>query len=188
MHQKNRKIRFTVICSALAAAICIVGITVALILTRTENVINTFAPSKVTCRVTEQFENGIKKEVRIQNTGNTEAYIRAKVLVTWKNADGEVYWKTPEQEKDYDITFSKDPDWLYDAQSNTYYYALAVAPEEATKTLIESVVLRETSGKPAGYDLSVEIIADAIQSTPAEAVQTAWHVTVSNKKIVLTEN
>ncbi len=188
MRQKDKKIKLAVIFSALAAAVCIIGITVALILTLTENITNTFTPAEVTCQVVEQFENGIKSDVDILNTGNTEAYIRAKVLVTWKNTDGEVYWKAPEQAKDYDMVFGEDPDWLYDAQNDTYYYALAVAPEKATGTLIKSVMLRETSVKPENYDLSVEIIADAIQSTPAEAVQTAWNVTVSNGKIVLTEN
>ena len=36
-------------------------------------------------------ENNVKKEVSIQNTGNVRAFIRAEVVVTWKDKDGNVY-------------------------------------------------------------------------------------------------
>ena len=36
---------------------------------------------------------------------------------------------------------------------------------------------------PEGYALSVEILADAIQSEPAKAVKEAWGMTVQNGRI-----
>ena len=51
-----------------------------------------------------------------------------------------------------------------------------------TGTLISKC--EAVAGKaPEGYSLSVEIIADAIQSVPDKAVREAWNVTVADGKI-----
>ena len=52
---------------------------------------NIFNPSKITTAVSEEFKDGVKSNVKIQNTGDTDAWIRAAVIVTWKDAAGNVY-------------------------------------------------------------------------------------------------
>ena len=59
-----------------------IGTTLAFIFTNTGKVENTFNPAQISCLVTEEFENNIKTNVSIKNTGNTDAYIRAAVIVT----------------------------------------------------------------------------------------------------------
>lgn len=71
---------------------------------------NTFNPAQISCLVTEEFENNIKTNVSIKNTGNTDAYIRAAVIVTWVDNDGNVYATAPQVGTDYNITFSDN--WL----------------------------------------------------------------------------
>ena len=66
-------------------------------------------------------------------------------------------------------------DWF---EKDGYYYAKApVAPKGNTPVLIEKCT-EVAANAPDGYTLSLEILADAIQSTPTRAVEQAWGVTV----------
>ena len=49
-----------------------------------------------------------------------------------------------------------------------------------TPVLIKSCIKATGAQAPAGYDLQVTILADGIQSVPADAVQQAWGVTVDS--------
>lgn len=163
-----------------------VGGTVAFISTRTADKVNTFTPSKVTCEVTETFENNVKSQVAVKNTGDTTAFIRAAINVTWMSnkdaADQTVSAKVPVKDKDYSITFAKNTNWIKGADGY-YYYQLPVDPKGSTGVLIEECKLQENASVPDGYHLSVEIVASAIQSAPDSVVQSMWHVTVEDGKI-----
>ena len=169
-----------------------VGGTVAFLSTRTDSKVNTFTPSEVTCAVTETFENNVKSRVAVKNTGDTTAFIRAVINVTWmKDAeagtkynagDQTVSAKVPVKDTDYSITFAKNTNWIQGADGY-YYYKLPVAPQGSTEVLIDECKLLENASVPDGYHLSVEIVASAIQSAPDSVVQNMWHVTVENGKI-----
>lgn len=64
--------------------------TLAYISTSTGNVVNEFTPAKVTCAVSETFKDNTKTNVGVTNTGNTTAWIRAKVVGNWVDAEGKV--------------------------------------------------------------------------------------------------
>lgn len=160
-----------------------IGMTVGFLSTRTEPVQNDFTYGKVSCEVLETFdkENNryIKRDVRIKNTGNTSAYIRVLLVFTWKDKDGNVYVNKPQINKDYQINPDLSKGWsIYQNSIGTfsYYYKYPVAAGEATPNLIDS--LRQTPGvvgpENGKYALSVEIVADAVQAEPADAVTNAW--------------
>ena len=160
-----------------------IGMTVGFLSTRTEPVQNDFTYGKVSCEVLETFdkENNryIKRDVRIKNTGNTSAYIRVLLVFTWKDANGNVYVNKPQINKDYQINPDLSKGWsIYQNSIGTfsYYYKYPVAAGEATPNLIDS--LRQTPGvvgpENGKYALSVEIVADAVQAEPADAVKDAW--------------
>lgn len=163
-----------------------VGGTVAFLSTRTDSKENTFTPSEVTCEVTETFNNNVKSQVAVKNTGDTTAFIRAAINVTWMSnqdaANQTVSAKVPVKDKDYSITFAKNTNWIKGADGY-YYYKLPVAPQGSTGVLIEECKLQNNASVPDGYHLSVEIVASAIQSAPDSVVQSMWHVTVENGKI-----
>lgn len=163
-----------------------VGGTVAFLSTRTDSKENTFTPSEVTCEVTETFENNVKSRVAVQNTGDTTAFIRAAINVTWMSnqdaANQTVSAKVPVKDKDYSITFAKNTNWIKGADGY-YYYQLPVDPQGSTGELIKECKLQENASVPDGYHLSVEIVASAIQSAPYSVVQSMWHVTVEDGKI-----
>lgn len=64
--------------------------TLAYISTSTGNVVNEFTPAKVTCEVSETFKENKKTDVGVTNTGNTTAWIRAKVVGNWVDDNGKV--------------------------------------------------------------------------------------------------
>ena len=188
--QKQRK-WFSV--AIIAILCCIVSsITLAYVFTQTEPVDNTFNPAEVACAVVE--DNGTpvigsivntgsaKQNVQIKNTGDTDAYIRVAVIVNWMDADGTRVWaQKPIQNTDYTITYDLDNGW-FDGEDGFYYYSSPIAPTELTKVLISNAELKGTA--PTGTDntqyyLSIEIVASAIQSTPASTVHKQWGVTVA---------
>lgn len=148
-----------------------VGGTWAFLVAQSEPVQNNFTYAHVSCRIDEKFENGVKSDVQIQNTGDIPAYIRARIVVTWKDANGNVS-AVPVKNTDYTIAFN-ETDWTQ--QGDYWYCKTAVNPNGFTPVLITKC--EKTGNAPDGYNLSVEILADAIQSEPASAVMEAWGYT-----------
>lgn len=169
-----------VICLILLLMISVGG-TIAFVVTHTSEIRNTFTESVVKCEVDETFENNVKSNVSIKNTGDTTAYIRAFVNVTWMNESGQVASVSPKS-TDYMIEYSTSG-WLK-GSDGYYYYTLPVQPNSKTAVLINSCELLETASAPDGYYLSVEIVCSAIQSTPVSVVSDIWHVQLSGSEIV----
>ena len=169
-----------VICLILLLMISVGG-TIAFVVTHTSEIRNTFTESVVKCEVDETFKDNVKSNVSIKNTGDTTAYIRAFVNVTWMNESGQVASVSPKS-TDYMIEYSTSG-WLK-GSDGYYYYSLPVQPNDKTAVLINSCRLLETASAPDGYYLSVEIVCSAIQSTPISVVSDIWHVQLSGSEIV----
>ena len=80
MKRMGRTKTFLVLAMVVVMLACTVGGTVAYLTTKTADVVNTFTPAKVTCAVDETFSGTTKTDVKIKNTGNTDAWIRATVV------------------------------------------------------------------------------------------------------------
>lgn len=165
---------------------CTVAGTLAYLVDSTDPVTNTFTPAHVSTAVDETFENGVKSDVKIKNTGDIDAYIRAAVIINWADANGNVYGGgTPAastddgKSGDYIISFNTD-DWK---QIGDYWYCeTTTAPGALTKPLIISCAKTSTATVPDGYDLQVTILADGIQadgvaSNGKTPMEDAWGVT-----------
>ena len=182
---KNGKKRLTLLLVSLSLILVAgVGVTLALIIDSSGPVDNVFTPSHVSCAVVENnvaYETGMvdvssKKDVTIQNTGDTTAYIRAAIIVTWKNVDGTVWASTPALGTDY--TMNLGSGWVKSTTDGYYYYSAPVVPGDLTAALITGA----TQVNPApeeGYYLSIEIVASAIQSSLATSAQGAWAAAVT---------
>ena len=170
--------------SVLALVLAVAGGTLAWLSANTTPVTNTFTPAQVSCTVEETFKNNVKSDVKIKNTSNIDAYIRAYVVVTWKNAEGEVYGKLPVagEGKDYTINYDLDNGWVKGGDGY-YYYTSPVAADDGLTGVLITKCEPVANKAPADYDLSVEIIAEAIQSQPNSAVQEAWGVTIANGSV-----
>lgn len=132
-----------------------VGVTIAFVFTKSDTVNNTFTPAKVTCQVVNKGSN----TYTVENTYDPDAcdvYVRVAVLVNWKSTTG-FYAQAPD--------FEVIPDTGWVKGSDGYYYftkALAVGTETATNLTVK---MADGVQKPEGYDLSVEVVASAIQTT-----------------------
>lgn len=176
-----RKNRIAVIIVALC--LCIVagaaGGTYAYLTANTDTLSNTLVPAKVSCTVEEDFANGVKENVCVRNTGNIDAYIRAVVVTTFVSENGKVLATAPRENVDYTVAWAASG-WTK-GTDGYWYYTKAIAPDGLTEPLIETATVITA---PDGYRLNMQIIATAIQSNPATAVEAAWNVTVSNGEIV----
>lgn len=177
----NRRKATVLLTTLVLLLTCLVGTTVAYLIMKTNQVTNTFQPARVTCEVNETFDGATKTDVTIANTSNIEAYIRAAIVVTWKDKkDGNVYGRTPVAGTDYiiDQNTATDDYWFV-GDDGYYYYENPVAPGNSTSALIDSCS-PVASNTPAGYGLNVEILGSAIQSVPASVVEQSWKVVKVN--------
>lgn len=152
-----------------------VGTTVAFLVARTEPMKSTFEYAKVSCEVT-----GSKENVQIKNTGNTATYIRATYVVTWRDAYGKVAVSVPGGYS-YTLTENLSNNWKK-GTDGYFYYTSPVAP--GNSTLDSLPTCNVTYPDNPEYTLSVEILAEAIQSEPAEAVQQAWGATLVGGQLI----
>lgn len=153
-----------------------VGGVYAYILAQAPSLTNRFDPVKVTCAVEESFDGVTKEHVAVRNTGDIPAYIRAALVFTWVDDDGKVSATAPMDGIDYTVVWG-DSRWVK-GSDGYWYYREAVSPQMLTADLIRLVTA--AADAPRGYHLQVQVIATAIQATPADAVQEAWGVTVTD--------
>lgn len=141
---------------------CAVGGTMAYLVTQTNAVTNTFTPGKVTCAVEETFNGTTKEVVKIRNTGNTDAWIRATVVGNWVVGTGDnkkivAPWT---DNIIYNIG-SGDSQWTL-GTGGYYYYNSIVSPQGFTANLFTSY----SQGNPPveGAHLELTIVCQAVQS------------------------
>ena len=154
----------------LLAVSSVAGGTVAFLTDTHPKTDNVFQPAKVTTSVEETLQGMTKSNVKIKNTGSTQAYIRAAVVVTWQNGAGEIHHRMPVAEEDYHITY--DLETWQKGSDGFYYWPQPVEPQSATGVLIASCIPKGTA--PEGYYLHVAVLGSGIQSQPAQAVCRAW--------------
>lgn len=167
-HKRRSKKTGMLFLSLLLVIGMVVGGTVAWLSTKSAPITNTFLPSKVACEVKESFDGKTKSNVNVTNTGDIDAYIRVK-LVTYRVNDKEQHIGGTASLP----TFTLGANWVsYDGY---YYYTLPVAPGGSPETnLTESMTLTGSYPDTDGGKQAVDVMAEAIQSVPEDAVQDAW--------------
>lgn len=139
---------------------------------RQSHVDNAFTVAGFSVEVDETFENNIKENVTVKNTGDVAAYIRASVVISWKNDSGNVLSDTPTPETDYTMTMGED--WTL-GEDGYWYCTVPVAAKAKSPTLI---VQCEPTAQTEGKHLCVDILTQAVQAEPSEAVMTLWGASV----------
>ena len=174
-----------------------VGTTMAYLIDSTDPVTNKFIPSTISVTVEEDFDGSVKNNVTLRNTGNTKAFVRAAVVVTWQSKDGKVSGQMPIEGTDYELEW-KDQAYLEDSNwkkgaDDFYYYLEALDSDPdgtgekkggSTTELFTACKIKEGATVPDGHSLNVEIIGSAIQAAPDEAVEEAW----SNSMVTVEAN
>lgn len=145
---------------------CAVGGTIAFLIDTTDTVTNTFTPARVTCQVVEgEFEDRVsttKENVQIQNTGNTDAWIRATVVANWVDRNGKIVAPC-------EVNLGEVSGWT--AVGGYYYYNQIVPPTDKTSYLITSY---KPTGGPEGAHLEMTIVCQAVQSNLGNTADAAF--------------
>lgn len=174
--RRGKKIALLVLAFLLIASVAVSG-TLAYLVANDDPVINKFMPSEVICQVTEDFNGTTKSNVNVTNTGDTEAYIRVKLVTYRVNEAGQHIGGTATIP-----SFTPGTNWV--KYGDYYYYTQPVAPgDEPDADLIDSITLTGSYDDADGGKQVIEVMAEAIQSKPAEAVGEAWGVTISEGKV-----
>lgn len=178
---------FVVLAALLVLVLGIVGTTLAWLTDTTEDQTNTFEYAKVSCQVLEDVNSNEtqKRNVRIQNTGNTDAYIRATYVVTYRDEAGNILSEPLEDDWKVDLTKEINTDGWVPGKDGYWYCKKPVAPGEETPALFKAPINGNGRFLDGGRSKEqaityVEILATAIQSQPVKAMGEAWGYTMNN--------
>lgn len=154
--------------SALTIAIILIlvmaiGGTVAFLVTHTDQIVNTFQPTDVSCEINEKFndDNTVKTSAVVENTGKIPAYIRVAVVANTVDAEGNITGTADVRDK------LASSGWT--EINGYYYYNGVVQPRGKTTDLLGADGINLDG-------IQVTILASAIQAEPDSAVAQAWDV------------
>ena len=136
--------------------------------------------------IQESFNGTVKNNVFV-SVGETgyRVYVRAAILITWKDDKGDVHAEKPVAGTDYEMTLNS-VDWF--EHEGFYYCKASVASGDNSHILINTC--KQLDQGPAGYKLSVEILAQTIQVAGTTdggnvpAVTDAWGVKIADGLLV----
>ena len=166
----------------------------AFMINRSQTFYNKFVPASVKCEIKEQFSESTntntKSSIQVKNTGNTDAYIRVRLVFHWEDSKGNVVGRNMDLSESIDGfdgdlgSYFNSSEWVKGEDDYTYYYKKPVAPEGFTKELlnksitmgpyVHTEVIDGTTTVTYYYYPVIEVLAEAVQSNPAEAVKEAW--------------
>lgn len=150
-----------------------------------QEVSNKFSIAKTVDPIIEEtFNNSVKSNVSV-SVGETNyyVYVRATIVVNWKNADGHILATKPLLDKDYSLDFNLNDGWF--EKDGFYYYSQPVESGGETSILMKECKQLQACSE-SGYNLNVQIIAQTIQvagttdSDNIPTVEKIWNVTVSD--------
>ena len=174
---KKSRILLIILIASLVVSLILCGTVLAYMFKQTEYKNNEFIPATVSCKVVEEFDGKQKTSIKVQNTGNIDAYLRVRFVSYWVDSDGNVVAK-PSSMPEINMAAG----WLK-GENNTYYYKTPVSPTNQTESLLSSPITLEKDAD--GYMQVIDVFAEAIQSTPHNAVSDSWGVVIdSNGHIV----
>ena len=178
-HEKSRsKLLLAVMCLlfAIAAVMCSIA-TLAYMKAQSVPVSNKFTAGTVECSVVEQLngDKTAKSAIQVRNDGTSAAYVRVKLVTYWVNEQNEVAGKPSAA-----LNLNLSDGWI-NGGNNIYYCKSPVDSGTSSPNLLSDDL--EMTTDIEGNRQVIEVISEAIQITPDEAVESAWGVTIDDGKI-----
>lgn len=164
----GKKPLILVICIVLLLALGVGG-TLAMLSKSANPVINTFVAGSVKAEVIENFNSDktAKTSILVKNTGNSPVYVRVR-LVSYYMENGSIAPKASPA-----ISFTLGDNWTH-KDDGYYYYTKPLAGDNATTdNLLGSSV-------PMDVGQVIDVMAETVQATPAQAVVAVWGVEASS--------
>ena len=140
-----------------------------------DKTVNTFSVASSSLEIDETFDGGKKRDVTVKNTGDVPSYLRAALVISWKDDNGNILPAIPGKDTDY--TLAMGGDWKQ-GDDGYWYYPHPVTAGGSSPVLIESCTPVGTGS--TGAHLCVDILTQAVQAEPSDAVQELWGATVNH--------
>ena len=158
-----------VLCVSVALTAAIVGATLAFLKTKTGPLDVEFQPSTVSVSKTANGRG-------VVNDGDVDVYVRAAMIFTWESTTEEnsIMSSAPVSGINYNMTVAEG--WVK-AADGFWYCREPLSPGEI-RNAVSSVTL--IGNAPLGYGLSTELLVDAIQADPKDAVLESWESGVTS--------
>lgn len=171
---KSHKGLFVITISLLLVVSCSITV-LAYMLQRTPTKENTFTPATLDCALqTNKDTDGNLNSVTVKNNGNVSAYLRVTMVSYWVDGGGNIVGRASTLP-----TFSVKTGWIK-GSTDIYYYQAPIAAKDATPELLADKIILATDGE---YKQVLDVLAEAIQAMPTDAVTEAWGVTVEGGNI-----
>ena len=154
-HKLLRK-SFPVLLSLVLLLGIVGGATLAFLSTKDGAVSNSLVPGEVGCVVNSNYSVSLTEQT------NVPAYVRVTWVATWKNAAGEIYYADMNGVAPIG---TENNGW--NNYGGFYYYPTALVPGENETTPVFAsgfTYTGDASGIPEGYELKVDVLAEAIQA------------------------
>ena len=164
--------RGLVLAAALALTLIFsAGGTLAWLAASTEETVNTFSPAAMKIDILETFDKKTKQNVRVQNNSETAVYIRVALVPTW--VDETTREPVAKSASLDDLTFTNLPANGWVKNGDYYYYKQPVSAGAITPELFTRAEVKANAA-PAGCIMDLQVLAQAVQATPKDAVTAAW--------------
>ena len=157
-------------------------------LTQEASITNEFIPTDVEGKIEEEFDEKVKEDVRVHNSGDLDAYIRVVLVPSWLDKNGNPTMLNTANT--YDLIINTEVDagggkWI--KKNGFYYYTKPVPPGEETAILITSCKPNVPSEKTEYGDktFKMDVVAQLIQAQPVNAVKDSWKVTMATDGITI---
>ena len=154
---------------ALLTAVSI-GSTLAYFFNTSEPVINTFQAGSVGANIYEEVSANAKTSITVSNTGKSPVYVRVRLLCYWLDEDNSIAPKDSTS-----VSISPNSGWV--ENGGYYYYTSPVAGGSATANMLAAPLAMTTED---GYRQVIEVLAETVQATPADAALGLWGVDPSS--------
>ncbi|MGO5024261.1 hypothetical protein ACTQ4E_14425 [Lawsonibacter sp. LCP25S3_G6] len=140
-----------------------------------DKTVNLFSVASSSLKIDETFDKNSKTNVTVKNTGDIPSYLRAALVISWKDDNGNILPAIPEAGTNYTLTMGSG--WIQ-GDDGYWYYPHPVKAGASSPVLIKSCA---PEGKgPTVVHLCVDILTQAVQAEPSDAVQELWGATVNS--------
>ncbi len=189
VRRTSRKKWLTGIIAAVVTVCIAVGGTIAFLTAYTEPITNTFQMSTVDIDITDEVEDGVKKDVGVTNnsTDGVPIYARIRFVTYWEDEDGNIVASDEQPILPFEdgAKDAEGKDMELDTENwfeynGYYYYKHSIPADTDPVILFDSFKMQEKDG----LHQVLEVLAEGIQSMPEEAVEDAWGMTVKNGQLV----
>lgn len=170
LKQTGKAKKYALIISAVLIVVTMtVGGTMAW-LSQSQTKTNSFSVSDVKCSVIMDESGNTRKNIKIKNTGSIDEYVRATVVLSWVDSQGDTIAKEVKA-SDYTMEMNSN-DW-FKGSDGYYYHKAKVAQNGTTENLINSFTANTFDNE---YTLKIDVLSSAIQAEPKTAVESLWAV------------